>query len=55
MKPLDQITDELVEDALDTCIVDSNYLRSLLQVYFKNMSEEERRKQHADAFEDTED
>lgn len=50
MKTIETITDELVDDAVDTCMQDSGYLRSILQCYFEAMSDEERRKAHSEAF-----
>lgn len=50
MKKIEQITDELIDDAMDTCMNDSGYLRSILRSYFSAAGEEERRRWHADAF-----
>lgn len=50
MKALQTITDELVADAVDTCLQDSGYMRSLIRVYFENKDEVTLREEHADAF-----
>ena len=40
--------DAIVEDAFDTCLTDSDYLKSILQDYFSDISEEMIRKNYAD-------
>ena len=46
--PIEQITDELVDDAADTCNNNIGYLRSILRLYFETYDELDRRKIHAD-------
>lgn len=50
MKTLNQITEDLIDDALDTCRNDFGYMKSILRSYFEGMTEDERRKAHQDAF-----
>lgn len=50
MKSLETLTEELLDDACETCNQDSGYLRSLLRCYFESLPEDARRKMHADAF-----
>jgi formate dehydrogenase maturation protein FdhE len=52
-KPIETILDEVVDDAVDTCMNDSGYLRSLLRDHFSNMSHDEIRKLHHDAFDNS--
>lgn len=51
MKSKEQLIDDLVDDAFDTCLNDSSYMLSILQSYFKGMTEEQLQKMHSDAFE----
>ena len=46
----EQMVDEVVEDAFDTCLNDSAYMKSLLREYFNTMSLDEIKKLHNDAF-----
>lgn len=50
MKHIDQILDELVDDAADTCSNDHGYMKSLLRRYFAQLTEDQQRKLHEDAF-----
>jgi DUF1680 family protein len=47
---LEQITDELINDSVDSCMNDEGYLRSVLRAYFESMNEAERRKCHKETF-----
>ena len=45
---IEEMRDAIVEDAFDTCLTDSDYLKSILQDYFSDISEEMIRKNYAD-------
>ena len=45
---IEEMRDAIVEDAFDTCLTDSGYLKSILQDYFSDISEEMIRKNYAD-------
>lgn len=44
------LLNEVIDDAVDTCVNDTGYLRSLLRDFYSNMSYDEIRKLHNDAF-----
>ena len=46
----EQLLNEVIEDAVDTCVNDTGYLRSMLREHFGNMSHDEIKKLHDDAF-----
>jgi DUF1680 family protein len=52
---IERLLDEVIDDAVDTCMNDSGYLRSLLREHFSNMTHDEIRKLHNDAFDYDED
>ena len=45
---IEEMRDAIVEDAFDTCLNDSGYLKYILQDYFSDISEEMIRKNYAD-------
>jgi uncharacterized membrane protein YheB (UPF0754 family) len=47
---IEQLRDEVINDALDTCIEDHGYLKSILQSYFANESDERIIQLHNEAF-----
>ena len=51
-KSVEQIIDELVDDAADTCRNDTTYLYHILRTYFDTFDVADLREMHADAFED---
>lgn len=51
-KSVEQIIDELVDDAADTCRNDTAYLYHILRTYFDTFDIGDLREMHADAFED---
>lgn len=55
MKELGQLREELIDDMVDTCTNDREYLRSLVQDYVSSMDEDEIRYRHQCAFEGMED
>jgi formate dehydrogenase maturation protein FdhE len=50
----EQLLNEVIEDAVDTCVNDTGYLRSLLRYFYSSMSYDEIRKLHNDAFDNDE-
>lgn len=51
MNNIHTLKQELIHDALDTCLNDSAYLVSILKCYFDSQSEEDILRMHQDAFE----
>ena len=49
---IDVLRDELVNDCLDTCLSDTGYLKSIIQYYYSNNTDDEIIKLHNDAFGD---
>ena len=54
-KSVEEIIDELVDDAADTCRNDTGYLYHILRSYFDTFDIADLREMHADAFEHEED
>jgi hypothetical protein len=46
---IEQLIDELVDDALDTCLEDVGYLKSILQSYFAIETDERIKQLHNEA------
>lgn len=51
MKELEQLREELIDDMVDTCTNDREYLRSLVQDYVNSMCKDEIQQRHQCAFE----
>ncbi len=49
---IDVLRDELVNDCLDTCLSDTDYLKSIIQSHYSNNTDDEIVKLHNDAFGD---
>jgi len=49
---IDVLRDGLVNDCLDTCLNDEGYLKSIIQSYYSNNTDDEIIKLHNDAFGD---
>ena len=54
-KSVEEIIDELVDDAADTCRNDTGYLYHILRSYFDTFDVADLREMHANAFEHKED
>ena len=54
-KSIEQVIEELVDDAADTCRNDTGYLRHILRSYFDTFDIADLREMHANAFEHKED